>query len=263
MKRYWIAGLILCAVAFSGQAIGFKAPLIVPGVPFKIEPLGYTVDPVNTQVTAVLFSDHVRFTGLPDGCTVSGSGATCPGVKDLAFTAVADDTLNGGSVRIMVYSLLNGVPEGEAAINPVNVYLTFFVTDTGDSLGGAIDLANHNCHSDRACMVAFRLGTPPESGYFTIKPKHALPKITAETVSIDGRTQTGLTGDTNPDGPEVFIDGTDSASEDGLVVSAPCAVDIAGLAIGNFRNAAVTMNGDDHPNPIVCDQLPADYTRSV
>ncbi|HEV8434055.1 MAG TPA: right-handed parallel beta-helix repeat-containing protein, partial [Thermoanaerobaculia bacterium] len=47
------------------------------------------------------------------------------------------------------------------------------------------------------------------------------------------------------------------------VVSAPCAVDIAGLAIGNFRNAAVTMNGDDHPNPIVCDQLPADYTRSV
>src|SRR5437764_5153226 len=127
MKRYWVAGFILCAVAFSAQAIGFKAPLIVPGVPFKIVPLGYTVDPVNTQVTVVLFSDHARFVGLPDGCTVSGPGATCPGVKDLVFTAVADETLDGSSFRIMVYSLLNGLPEGDAGINPVYVYRTFYV----------------------------------------------------------------------------------------------------------------------------------------
>jgi parallel beta-helix repeat protein len=263
MKRYWLAVFFLCAVAFSTQAIGFKVPFVVPGVPFKIVPLGYTVDP-NTQVSVVLFNDHVRFVGLPDSCTVSGPGATCPGVKDLAFTAVADDTLsNGGSFRIMVYSLLNGVPEGEAGIDLAYVYRTFYVTDTGDSLAAAIDLANRDCQSDQACMIAFRLGTPPESGYFTIKPKRALPKIIGSTISIDGATQTGLTGDTNPDGPEVFLDGTDNASEDGLVVTAPCAVEIAGLAIGNFRNAAVTMNGDDHTNLLACDQLPNDYARSI
>lgn len=262
MKRYWPAALVLCTVAFGAQAIGFNRPQIVPGVPFKIVPLGYTVDPVNTQVSVVFFSDHVRFVGLPDTCTVTGPGATCPGVKDLAFTAVADDTLNGGFLRIMVYSTLNGVPEGEADIEPVDVYRAFYVTDTEDSLASAIDQANRNCMSDYPCMIAFRLGTPPASGYFTIKPKRALPKITGETISIDGATQTALTGDTNADGPEVFIDGSDNASEDGFVVTSPCAVEIAGLAIGNFRNAAVTMNGNDH-QALACSQLPSDYTRKI
>ena len=264
MKRYWVAALILGAVAFSAQAVGFNVGRIVPGVPFKVVPLGYTVDPANTQVSVVFFSDHVRFVGLPDSCTVTGPGATCPGVKDLTFTAVADDTLTGiDSLRIMVYSLLNGVPEGEAAVNLFDVYRAFFVTDTADSLADAIDLANRACQASQPCMIAFRLGTPPASGYFTIKPKRALPKITGETIAIDGATQTALTGDTNPDGPEVFLDGSENASEDGFVVSTPCAVEIAGLAIGNFRNAAVTMNGDDHANLLACVQLPTEYTRTV
>ncbi|HEX7138821.1 MAG TPA: right-handed parallel beta-helix repeat-containing protein [Vicinamibacterales bacterium] len=246
MRRYLVAAIVLCVVALSAQAIGFSAPLIVPGVPFKIVPLGYTVDPVNTQVTVAMFSDHVRFVGLADSCTVSGSSATCPGVKDLTFSAVADDTMSGSRFQIMVYSLLNGVPEGDATIDWATVYRTFFVTDTVDSLAGAIDQANLACRNDQPCMIAFRLGTPPESGYFTIRPKRGLPKITGTTISIDGTTQTGLTGDTNPDGPEVFIDGSDSASEDAIVFDEPCGAELAGLAIGNFRNAAVTMNGNTH-----------------
>jgi hypothetical protein len=53
----------------------------------------------------------------------------------------------------------------------VNVYRTYFVTDTVDSLVAAIDQANRGCTSDLPCMIAFRLGTPTQSGYFTIRPK--------------------------------------------------------------------------------------------
>ena len=102
---------------------------------------------------------------------------------------------------------------------------------------------NLECTDNYPCTVAFRLGTPPASGYFTLTPQRRLPAITGKNVLIDGSTQTRLTGDTNPDGPEIFIDGSENEWEDAIVFDTPCGGELGFVAIGNFRNAAVTMRG--------------------
>lgn len=50
-------------------------------------------------------------------------------------------------------------------------------------------------------------GPVPEEGWFTIRPRSPLPAITAQHFSLEGASQTRHTGDSNPEGPEIVIDG--------------------------------------------------------
>jgi hypothetical protein len=172
-------------------------------------------------------------------------------VANFSITLRADDSTNGQTIPISA-DIHTTAPEDSLANNHATdnalVFRTFYVTQaTGDALGAAIDQANLECTDEYPCKVAFRLGTPPASGYFTLKPVDALPKITGKNISIDGTTQTRLTGDTNPNGPEVFLDGSNSTWEDAIAVDQPCELEVAGLAIGNFANAAVTISGELGP----------------
>lgn len=237
-------------------------PTIDPGLPFGIGVYYYNVsDNAAPNVTArITLPAHVRVVTLPDGCTQSGQVITCavgdvPAhyspdnsvnfLPDKTITAVVDDPSNGQALHI-TGDISTTVVEGNLGNNhydnAAKVFRTFFVTDGGDSLANAIDEVNLACTDDYPCKIAFRLGTLPEAGFFTVRPHRALPKITAKNVSIDGTTQTRATDDTNANGPEVFIDGSANAWEDGIVFAEPCAAELTGVAIGNFRNAAVTLD---------------------
>jgi hypothetical protein len=60
-----------------------------------------------------------------------------------------------------------------------------------------------------------------------------LPSVLAPEINIDAERQTAITGDTNPRGPEVFLDGRGVDIADGLIISGQLAT-VRGLAIGGF-----------------------------
>jgi hypothetical protein len=253
----------VAAIAQSSADVGLTVSVqaVDPGLPFNVVGAVFnqgTIPATGVTVTLAVPA-QMRVVSLSDNCTQSGQTVTCSipdvaaktfynGQKDFTLTAVADDSTNGQTLLIPA-DVHTTAPESNLTDNHftagAHVFRTFFVTDTQpDSLANAIDQANLGCTDEYPCKVAFRLGTPPASGYFTLKPHRAIPKITGKNVSIDGTTQTRLTGDTNPDGPEVFIDGSNSTWEDAIAVDQPCGMEIAGLAIGNFTNAAVTIGGE-------------------
>jgi len=232
------------------------APKVDPGLPFEIVGGLYNNGKIAaTGVTTTLsLPPLVRVVKLPDNCQASGQAVTCAD-DDVAahsngtafrISLAADDALNGQTF-FMTASVHTTAPEGNISDNRVvvetQVFREFYVTEAnGDALAGAIGQANVNCRDGYPCKIAFRLSNPPAEGYFTIKPTAALPRITAPSLSIDGSTQTRLTGDTNPNGPEIFIDGS-AIDGDGIVYDSPCSLDVGSLAVGHFGQAAVSVLG--------------------
>jgi parallel beta-helix repeat protein len=258
-------------------ALTLGTPTIVPGLPFDIGVNVYNIGaiPATGVTVTVAIPPAVHIQSLPENCTQSGQTVTCSvpdvpintsftGQQTLSIKAVADDSRNGQTLPISG-DVHTTAPEGDLSNNHAaflaRVYRTMFVTSTQpELLANAMDQANLECLDEYPCKIAFRLGTPPASGYFTLKPQRALPKITGKNISIDGTTQTQLTGDTNPNGPEIFIDGSNNAWEDALVIDQQCEAEIAGFAIGNFTNAAVTISGEAGAGQYPCSFAPG---RSV
>jgi hypothetical protein len=94
-----------------------------------------------------------------------------------------------------------------------------------------------DCARSGRCKVAFRLGVPPSPGWFTISLQSPLPAM-RPMLSIDGTTQTRLFGDTNPAGPEIFLDGSRLTQGNGVVFES---AEVVSLAIGNFPNAGILI----------------------
>jgi hypothetical protein len=253
-------------VIAGGADVGLfvTTPVIDPGLPFDITASVYNhgAIPATGVTVSLAMPAAVHVQSLPENCPQAGQTVTCSlpnlpndspstGFKTFSITAVADDSTNGRTVDISG-DVQTTAPEGNLSNNhyalTARVFRTMFVTDTRPGLfASAMFQANLECLDNYPCKIAFRLGTPPASGYFTLKPELPLPKITGTNISIDGTTQTRLTGDTNPNGPEIFIDGSNSTWEDALAVEQPCDTEITGLAIGNFKNAAVTVSGELTP----------------
>jgi len=132
------------------------------------------------------------------------------------------------------------VPESAPANNQaesvIPIYQTYAVTSIADggsgSLRDAIVQANAHC-TPGPCRIIFEIPPPvPAEGWFTITPVEPLPAITADRVSVEGLRQTTFTGDSNPRGPEVAIDG--HLARRGLKIVSRCEAVIEGLALGNF-----------------------------
>jgi hypothetical protein len=126
------------------------------------------------------------------------------------------------------------------------------VTNSGDagqgSLRAAIEYANDVCPRDAVpCNIVFRIQAPvPERGWYTIFPNTPLPAITAPDIEIDGASQTKFSGDTNPAGPEIALDGSALGLGHGLQVGGKGIVEVRNLAIGGFpwNGIAVTRDSD-------------------
>lgn len=127
---------------------------------------------------------------------------------------------------------------------------TYMVTNTDDSGAGslrqAITDANNHAGPD---VIEFNIpASDPNyfsnSGVWTIQPTYQLPIITDEGLVIDGGTQSINYGtDTNPEGPEIELNGSLSPNFSGLYVTAN-GVEIYELTINRFSNGmGICMKG--------------------
>jgi len=143
---------------------------------------------------------------------------------------------------------LRSLTGGDASCLSAAVYIVSSVSDSGSgSLRKALEDANRDCdHYDVSCQILFQIPPPvPETGWFTIRLSSPLPPITAKNLSLDGKSQTGLTGDTNPTGPEVFLDGELLEAGNGLDVRSPGDFQVSGLVIGGFPENGILFDAPE------------------
>jgi len=128
---------------------------------------------------------------------------------------------------------------------------SLFVTTTSDtgvgSLRQALEKANAQSGAD---SILFHIPqTDPNyhagTGVWTIRPKSTLPYINDPGLFIDGGSQAAYIGmETNPEGPEIEIDGSNVPSGTGLAVF-KSAVDIRSLTINRFTNYGILFHSVD------------------
>jgi hypothetical protein len=136
------------------------------------------------------------------------------------------------------------LPGSRGATGAVTLYRKVPVTNTNDagegSLRQALLAANDTCVPDVVpCAIDFRIAEAiPDGGWYTISPATPLPPITGDLI-IDGAAQIATSGDTNPDGPEIMLDGSRTASGNGLEFTGPGAMVVRHLSIGGFRGSGI------------------------
>jgi parallel beta-helix repeat protein len=134
-----------------------------------------------------------------------------------------------------------------------------FVTNSGDagegSLRAAIEYANDVCVRDAVpCSVVFRIAAPvPERGWHTILPNTPLPAITAPDIEINGSSQTRFSGDTNPLGPEIALDGSALWFGHGLQLAGSGTIEVRNLAVGGFPWNGIAVTRTAHSGSFIAD----------
>ena len=120
---------------------------------------------------------------------------------------------------------------------------TYTVTTTGDSGPNTLRYALQMCMSSAGPhTINFNIPTTdanynPSTGVWIIMPSSDLPMIMQSNVTIDGTTQTTFAGDTNPYGPEIVIDGSNTRDYGFRFMNAPNAT-LKGLNIRRFTKGA-------------------------
>jgi hypothetical protein len=203
--------------------------------------------PPNVRLDYAVTNGVIEKIDAPPGvsCSIAGATAVCTieglnqSLGAIAVTVkTTTDRLAGKATLSM--QATGDVPEKTPANNRTEnsfpVYQWYAVTTIADggpgSLRDAIVQANANC-TPGPCRIVFEIPPPvPAEGWFTITPVEPLPPITADRVSVEGMRQTAFTGDSNPLGPEVAIDG--HLARRGLKIVSRCEAVIEGLALGNF-----------------------------
>jgi hypothetical protein len=118
------------------------------------------------------------------------------------------------------------------------------VSDSGPgSLRAAIDAANQNLGPD---TIVFNIPTSNpgfDGSVFTIQPLSALSPLTDANTTIDGATQTAFTGDTNPSGPEVVLNGSQVGFVGGGLIINSSGNIINSLVVNGFNNTGIDIVG--------------------
>jgi uncharacterized repeat protein (TIGR01451 family) len=243
------------------QATQFDRMVLAPGGPGSFITSVRNVG--STTATNVTFT-----VTLPDGgavvagasrdpnatCNVANGALVCNAAslaKNEGFTVdvnfVAPDRLTGQPVTIrMVAASAEGdaIPSDNEEIVSIRLIRQFAVTNTADEGSGSLRQAmldvNALCPIPIPCGIVFRIPGPvPGAGYFTIQPRTALPELSG-FLFIDGKSQIGATGDSNPDGPEIEIDGS-LVRESGLRIRPDCQTTIEGLAVNGFAGYGILI----------------------
>lgn len=150
-------------------------------------------------------------------------------------------------------------PADDQSTHNASMMRQFIVANVEDegsgSLRQAMTEASTLCGDPQACEIVFRIPAPvPANGWFTIQPRTPLPAITG-ILKIDGDTQTRFTGNTNPDGPEIEINGALAPSHAGLRLSPSCDMQISNLAVNGFPGYGIEIRKPVVPVPCIPNPL--------
>ncbi len=136
------------------------------------------------------------------------------------------------------------------------------VTNTADggpgSLRAAIELANSDGIPD---TIMFNIPTsdPGFNGrWFTISPLSPLPSLTEDGTTVDGSSQTAFTGDTNPAGPEIFLDGRSQPVGQAFEIASNRNL-IRGLVMSGFPYQAILIQKFPIPEPLMGNVVRGSY----
>ena len=239
-----------------GAACDIGAYEYATGAPFATVPGA----PTGVSATAGDRQAAVSFTAPADGgspitsytVTASPGGAAASG----AGSPITVSGLANGTAYTFTVTAANGVGTGgpsspSTPVTPVAHPLSFVVTTTSDAGQGSLRnaIVNANAASGPATIAfAIPVGDHGFNGqWYTIALASPLPSLTAGDTTIDGSTQTGFTGDTNPNGPEIFIDGADISAGSAFGIQSD-ANTIEGLAIGNSPYQAIILQATYPPS---------------
>jgi len=130
-----------------------------------------------------------------------------------------------------------------------NHVVTTTASEGAGSLRAAIDAANAAPSHQPQC-ITFQIpttdpGFDPTAGTWTIQPTTVLPRLTHDNLTVDGTTQTQFAGDTNPNGPEIVLDGSRLTSPGHGLVIAGNHITLRGLVIGRFPFHGILVVGDN------------------
>jgi subtilase family serine protease len=138
---------------------------------------------------------------------------------------------------------LNSVSRAETTPALATVVVTNTANDGAGSLREAMTTANQTAGT----TIQFNIPkTDPgfDGKVFIIRVESQLPAIGKDVTIIDGRTQTTATGDTNPAGPEIVIDGGLAPSNTNGFIFNSNSNQLRSLVINNFfGGAGVIISG--------------------
>jgi hypothetical protein len=222
-------------------------------------------DPRDIRIRYEVSRGEIISVEAPDGwsCQADGTSAECMAdrldpdcrcSRPIVLRVRTSEERAGGETSLTMVatsSLPEFYPPPTTARVAIESYRWFTVTHTGDggagSLRHAIEGVNSDAHCGTLpCKIAFEIDAPvPADGYFTIRPATALPPIFARHLFIDGATQTRFSGETNPAGPEIALDGREVTAGRGIEIHSACESAIESLAIGNFPDHAIVYSADE------------------
>jgi parallel beta-helix repeat protein len=134
---------------------------------------------------------------------------------------------------------------------------TYTVTNTNDAGAGSLRQAITDVNIYPGThTIAFNIPTSDPNyisaqGVWRITPQTTLPIIMRSNLLIDGTTQTTNQGNTNPDGPEILLDGNHQFGSDfAFHVYNSAGVIIQGFIIGRFT-VGIEMSGSSSQNNII------------
>jgi parallel beta-helix repeat protein len=174
-------------------------------------------------------------------CEVDAERVVCAAPLDfqqsffVTANVIAPGRLDGGTMKVRA-TAMDLIDEWNTRL--VRHILVTNANDEGaGSLRQALVDARTLCEAE-LCTIDFRIAT--SEPWVTIRPATPLPEVWG-MVKIDGATQADFGGDTNPDGPEVEINGSLLAEGDGLVLRTQCDVWVLDLAINGFPRHAIEL----------------------
>jgi uncharacterized repeat protein (TIGR01451 family) len=253
------------------EALALPSVRVIPGISWSLlrpgEEAGFSLSLQNRSATP---ATNVRLeVTLPAGgtilaaeprvgvagCAIGNNTVVCTKASlvmdealQINFSITAPPRMDGEDLVVEMVET-----QGEQDLDPSDNQRTsrtvmvhqFVVENTGDEGAGSLRQAMHDvnalCPPFKPCAILFRIPAPvPEGGWFTIQPRTPLPE-TSGTLTFDGTTQTSWTGDTNPDGPEIEIDGALVHEQSGLRLKPVCFLEVRNLAVNGFPGYGIEV----------------------
>lgn len=261
-------------VVLGRQAGGFVSPFILStGLPVKDLAVAHLNEDglLDLIVVADEQDDIALWLGQGNGRFQAASSLKVPGPVKAAAARLNQDALDdlviaGSDSGSFSFALSAAAPIVVTTTRddmdvPANAQISQLPGSDGQvSLREAIVAAN-NTPGPQEIVFNIPRSDPGFTGtVFQLQPTAPLPEISGGGTTINGPSQTLFTGDTNPAGPEIVLDGRRAGRVvDGLVITSSLNV-VQGLVINSFSGNGVKIVGRALQNVVAGNYIGTDET---